>query len=407
MRILLIHRMFPGQFRYLAAALAQDPRHEVVFLTSAAAGEIPGVKKVIYRPHRNGHPATHTYLKSMENAVLHGQAACKAALQLKNSGFVPDVIYGHSGWGPTLFMADVFPRTPIICLFEWFYHAYGSSFDFDPAFPITADNVAEIRVKNASILPDLVQCVKGISPTEWQFRQFPPEFHAKMEIIHEGIHTDFFKPHPGAKLVLPQLGLGLSPVQEIVTYVATGMEPLRGFPQFMAAISEIQRRRPKCHIVVVGEDRTEYSNKLPGGKTYRQDALEKYSYDMSRLHFTGRLSVPDYLTVLQASSVHVYLTYPFILSWSMLEAMACGCLIVGSDTAPVREVIDNNVNGLLVDFFSPSAIADRVIDALENQDQMNMIKTQARNTILAKYDLKLLLSRQINLLQTVATKGVW
>jgi glycosyltransferase involved in cell wall biosynthesis len=406
MRILLIHRMFPGQFRYLAAALAQDPRNEVVFLTSAAAGDIPGVKKVIYQPHRNAHPATHTYLKSMENTVLHGQAACKAALQLKNSGFVPDVIYGHSGWGPTLFMADVFPRTPIVCLFEWFYHAHGSSFDFDPAFPITADNEAEIRVKNAGILPDLVQCVKGISPTAWQHRQIPQEFHAKIAIIHEGIHTGFFQPNPGAKLVLSQLSLDLSPVKEIVTYVATGMEPLRGFPQFMAAVSEIQRRRPECHIVVVGEDRTEYSNRLPGGKTYRQDALEKYSYDMSRLHFTGRLSVPDYLTVLHASSVHVYLTYPFILSWSLLEAMACGCLIVGSDTSPVREVIENNVNGLLVDFFSPSAIADRVVEALEDHERMSIIKTQARNTILAKYDLKLLLSRQINLLQTVATRGV-
>jgi len=406
MRILLIHRTFPGQFRYLATALAQDPCNEVIFLTSAEQGEIPGVKKMLYTPHRPAHPSTHTYLQTMESAVIYGQAAYKTALQLKKDGFIPDVIYGHSGWGPTLFMADLFPRSPLVCHFEWFYRSHGSSFGFDPANPLTIDNEAEIRIKNAPILFDLTQSSLGISPTEWQRRQFPAEFQSKITVIHEGIHCGFFSPLPGTKLVLQKLGLDLSQVEEIVTYVATGMEPLRGFPQFMAAAAEIQRRKPGCHIVVVGEDRTEYSNTLTGGKTYRQDALERHSYDLSRLHFTGRLSIPDYLTVLRSSAVHVYLTYPFILSWSVLEAMACGSLIVASDTLPVREIIEDNVNGLLVDFFDPFAIADRVIEALSKPGWASALKSRARETILAKYELDQLLARQITLLQNAAAKGV-
>ncbi|SHJ99592.1 glycosyltransferase [Propionispora hippei] len=406
MKILFIHRTFPGQFRYLATVLAQNSCNKVVFLTTSEIGDIPGVTKVLYKPHRNSYISTHPYLKNMEDSVIYGQAAYKTATQLKKDGFVPDVIYGHSGWGPMLFMADVFPRVPIICHFEWFYRSHGSSFDFDPESRLTLDNKGEIRVKNTGILFDLVQCTKGIVPTEWQFQQFPREFHPKMEILHEGIHTGIFKPNPNGRLILPKLGLNLSNAKEIVTYVATGMEPLRGFPQFMAAVEKVQQLRPECHVIVVGEDRTEYSNQLSNGKTYREEAMGKYTYDLSRLHFTGRVPISDYLTILQASSVHIYLTYPFILSWSMLEAMACGCLVVGSDTPPVREIIEDTVNGFLVSFFSPSEIASRVVEVLENREAINLMKTKARNTILTKYDLTNLLNRQIRLLETVISKGV-
>lgn len=395
MRILFLHPNFPAQFRHIATALAKNPDHQVVFGTMRREGSLPGVHKVIYPPSREISVQTHPYVRSIESAVLQGQSVYRMVQKLKKQGFIPDVVYGHSGWGPTLFIKDTFPKAKLLCYFEWFYHAHGSDTDFDPAYPVNADAEFCIRVKNSPILLDLCSCDRGISPTYWQQQQFPPEFHSKLEVMHDGIDTSFFQPNPKAKLVLPSVGLDLSQVDEVVTYATRGMEPYRGFPQFMEAVALIQQRRPNCHVVVVGDDRVFYGRSLPNGKTYKQQALETLPLDLSRLHFTGSLPYDQYLQVLQASSVHVYLTRPFILSWSMLEAMAAGCLVVGSNTAPVQEVIQDGKNGLLVDFFSPQSIAERVDEVFNHSDRMAEIRLQARQTIQQHYNLAQLLPQHL------------
>lgn len=387
MRILFLHSNFPAQFRHLATVLANDPRHEVVFGTMRPEGTIAGVKKAVYQPAREVSPQTHHYVRSLESAVLQGQAVCRLGQALKSNGFEPDVVYGHSGWGPPMFMKDVFPHAQLLCYFEWFYHAHGSDVDFDPSDPLQLDDELRIRVKNAPILLDLASCDRGLCPTGWQRQQFPPEFQPKLTVLHDGIDTSFFRPNPGAKLVLPTLNLNLSRVDELITYVARGMEPYRGFPQLMEAVAIIQKRRPNCHVVVVGEDRVAYGKQLADGKTYKQAMLEQLPLDLNRLHFTGLLPYPQYLQVLQASSMHIYLTRPFVLSWSMLEAMSTGCLIIGSHTAPVTEVLQDGVNGLLVDFFAPEAIADRVDEVFAHPNRMAALRSQARETIINHYDL--------------------
>jgi glycosyltransferase involved in cell wall biosynthesis len=395
MKILFLHPNFPAQFRHLAAALAQDKRNQVVFGTARKEGQIAGVFKAIYSTSREVRPETHHYVRTLESAVLQGQAAYRIAEQLKAQGFVPDVIYGHSGWGPTLFMKDAFPTSKLLCYFEWFYHARGTDADFDPSEPLTPDDIARIRIKNTPILTDLYSCDRGLSPTKWQRQQFPKEFQSKIHVLHDGIDTNFFQPKPNAKLVLPSVNLDLSGVEEIVTYVGRGMEPYRGFPQFMEMVALLQQRRPQCHVVVVGEDRVAYGRSLPDGKSYKQFMLEKLPLDLSRLHFTGPLPYAQYLQVLQASSVHVYLTRPFVLSWSMLEAMSTGCLLVASDTQPVTELIKDNVNGLLVNFFSPQEICDRVEEALNNPEKMLSLRAKARKTIVENYDLSQLLTKHL------------
>lgn len=401
MRILFLHPNFPAQFRHLAATLAQDSNNQVVYGTSRKQGNLPGVTKVLFTPSRQVAPETHHYVRSLETAVLNGQAVYRVAQKLKDEGFVPDVVYGHSGWGPTLFIKDLFPQSRLLCYFEWFYRAQGSDCDFDPAMEFTIDDQLRVRVRNAPILLDLYSCDRGLTPTQWQQQQFPSEFQSKLRVLHDGIDTSFFKPNPGAKLVLPAIGLDLSQVDELVTYVARGMEPYRGFPQFMRSVAVIQKRRPNCHAVVVGEEGVFYGRNLPDGKTYKQMMLEELpQLDLSRLHFTGRLSYDEYLQVLQASSVHIYLTYPFVLSWSMLEALSTGCLILGSSTSPVQEVIRDGENGLLVDFFSPEAIADRVDQVLEADDRMATIRANARETILQQYDLARLLPEHLQWINT-------
>jgi glycosyltransferase involved in cell wall biosynthesis len=395
MRILFLHSNFPSQFRHIATALAQDSQHQVVFGSKQAKGSLPGIHKVLYHVTRSPHPQTHHYVRSLESAVLEGQAVYRMGQALKVQGFIPDVVYGHSGWGTTLFIKDLFPQARLYSYFEWFYHAHGSDADFDPNEPLDINAEARIRMQNAPILMDLASCDRGISPTHWQQQQFPAEFHSKLKVHHDGIDTTFFRPNPGTKLVLPAIGLDLSHVDEVVTYATRGMEPYRGFPQFMEAVALIQQRRPNCHVVVVGDDRVAYGKKLPDGKTYKQLMLEKLPLDLSRLHFTGSLPYEQYRQVLQASSAHIYLTRPFVLSWSMLEAMACGCLVIVSDTPPVTEVIQDGKNGLLVDFFSPSEIANRVDEVLEHGNRLAELRENARDTILKRYDLATLLPQHM------------
>ncbi|MDJ0682926.1 MAG: glycosyltransferase family 4 protein [Xenococcaceae cyanobacterium MO_167.B52] len=395
MRILFLHPNFPAQFRHLAAKLGQDPKNTVVFGTNRKEGQITGVTKVLYEKSRTARAETHHYVRPLENAVLEGQAVYRLAQQLKDKNFAPDVVYGHSGWGPTLFAKDIFPRAKLLCYFEWFYNAHGSDADFDPNDPINADDEARIRIKNAPILIDLYSCDRGLSPTNWQRQQFPPEFHSKIKVHHDGVDTEYFKPEPGAKLVLPRINLDLSEVSEIVTYVARGMEPYRGFPQLIKTIAIMQKKRPECHFVIVGKNRVAYGKNLPDGKNYKDVMLEKFPLDLNRVHFTDLLPYDEYLQVLKASSVHLYLTRPFVLSWSMLEALSTGCLVVGSSTPPVKEVIEDGVNGLLVDFFTPKKIASKIIEALNNPDKMTKIRTRARETILEKYDLAKLLPEHL------------
>jgi len=395
MNILFLHRNFPAQFVHLA----QDSNNKVVFITTRKENELQGVSKYVYTPHRVSSNETHRYLKFSEEAIIHGQDSAAIASQLKNQGFAPDVILGHA-WGQTIFMKDVFPNTPLICYFDWFYNAHGSDVDFEDK--VVLDIEARVRIKNSHLLVDLYSCDYGICATQWQKNQFPKEFSHKIEVIHDGIDTDYFVPVPESKLIIPNLDL--SGEKEIITYVSRGMETYRGFHKFMESADIILKRRPDCHVVIVGEDRVCYGPKLPDGKTFKQVMLERLDLDMTRVHFTGRLPYEQYLKVLQASSAHVYLTYPFVLSWSMLEAMSAGCVVIGSDTPPVKEVIQDGYNGLLTDFFSPMQIADKVDYVLNNQDKMQEIRQNARETIVSNYDLKALLPKQIKIIEDRAGK---
>lgn len=398
--ILFIHPNFPAQFRHLARVLGKDPKYNVFYATKREEGQIEGVKKIIYQPSREVNPETHHYIRNLEGAVLQGQALYRVGLQLKEKGFYPDIIYGHSGWGPTLFMKDLFPKSQFIGYYEWFYNAYGADADFDPSDPLTVDDHARIRVKNSPILIDLYSCDRGLSPTQWQKQQFPPEYQSKITVLHDGVDTDYFKPNPSTKLKIDSINLDLSHVSEIVTYIGRGMEPYRGFPQLMETIGILQQRRPKTHFVVVGQNRVAYGKQLPNGETYLDLMLKKVSLDLSRVHFTGLLPYDDYLKVLQVSSAHIYLTRPFVLSWSMLESMATGCALVASNTEPVREIIRDNYNGLLVPFFDVEKIADKVEYALDNPEIMAKIRQKARETIVKEYNLSDLLEKHLNWLLT-------
>lgn len=389
MRYLFVHQNCPGQYAHLVKHLAAQAGNEVIFLTQRRNVHLPGVRVVVYQPARPVHREAHHYLRGVEAGVLNAQAVARVALKLRKEGFIPDLMVGHNGWGEIWYLKEVFPKTPLLGYFEYFYQLRGGDVDFDPAHKLTADTGPRIRTKNLGNLLGLDAVDLGQCPTQWQKSRYPVPYHAKLEVVHEGIDTDIVIPDPKATLELPAQGLKLAAGEEIVTYVARNLEPYRGFPSFMRSLPAILAARPKAQIVIVGGDGVSYGAPRADGKNFRQAMLEELgdSLDGQRVHFLGKVPYPHFVRLLQVSAAHVYLTYPFVLSWSMLEAMSAACLIVASRTAPVEEVIRDGENGILVDFFSPEEIADRVIAALANPEEGHPLRRAARQTAM-QYDLK-------------------
>lgn len=402
MKFLFSHRNFPAQFRHILFELSKDTSNEIAFITGTKNDiNIKGVKKYLYHLKREVPKNCHRYLKSFEEAVIHGQSVAEVAISLKKQGFYPDVIYAHS-WGNSMFLKDVFPNTPQLNYCEWYYNPTGADIGFDGEV-LNEDKLALTKCKNAQLLIDLVNCDRGICPTQWQKQQIPSEFHNKIEVLHDGIDTEYFVPDQNAIFKIPNSNITLTANDEVVTYATRGMEPYRGFPQFMEIAEKLLKRRPNLHIVIGGEDRVCYSPKLVN-TTYKELMLKKCDLDMDRVHFTGGLPYMEYKKLLQISSVHVYLTYPFILSWSLLEAMSSGCCVVTSDTAPVREVIKNNYNGVLVDFYDIDKFVNTIDSLLNDSITSQKLKQKARNTILSSYNLKSLLPKHIMILKNLSRK---
>jgi len=402
MRVLFLHNNFPAQFGSIARLLA-DRGDDVVFGTHWKGTPPPWLRMVRFAPHRAVAENAHPYLTFVESAVLNGQGFARTAWELKKKeGYEPDLVVAHSGWGPGLYVRDVWPDARYVGYYEWYYQSEGADVGF--LYESSRDDRLRIRTRNGAILLDLASCDWGIVPTEFQAAQFPPALRAKLTVQHDGVDTDYFAPGPKPRLNLPDTDL--SSAEEIVTYVARGMEPYRGFPQAMEAFAEVQKRRPGAHVVIAGQDRVAYGRQLPAGDSFKKKMLRELDFDPRRIHFTGLLPREQYRAVLLASSVHVYLTVPFVLSWSLIDALSTGCLVVASDTEPVREVVRDGENGLLVDFFDTAGLADRICDALERRAagdaELVRVRERARRTAVERYAASRLVPLRARLLEAVA-----
>jgi len=386
MKVLFVHQNAPAQFRHVAARLAANPDNQVIYITHKGKQGLPGVGKIEYEPHRKPAKETHHYLRMTENAVLYGQGVARKAAELKKSGFVPDVMIGHPGWGETLFLKDIFPDSPLISYCEFYYNSVGTNIDFDPEYPDGGEIAFRTRMRNSHHLIAAEAADALYAPTNWQRQQFPSAYRDRIDVIHDGIDCTRACPNSNATFTVDG-GPTFKPGDEVVTYVARNLEPYRGFHSFMRALPHILAKRPNAHVVIVGANGVSYGRNLPEGDSYKDRLLKEVMLPKGRVHFTGQLPYARYLNLLQVSAAHVYLTYPFVLSWSCLEALAAGCVVVGSRTKPVEEVIRDGENGLLVDFFNPVEIAERVTDVLANKVDTAALRKAARQSILENYEL--------------------
>lgn len=405
MKILFLHQNFPAQYRHIVQALVQQGEHEIVALSMNEGGQIPGVS-IIRHGANIGKPSTHPYLSLYEDNIQRGHSTAMALEVLRERGFVPDIICAHPGWGEALFVKAVYPSAKLLCYQEFYYRASGSDVDFDPEYmPTSKDYVLTTTLRNSTILQSLAQADFNVSPTRWQKVQFPELFQSRIKVLHDGIDTDLVRPDPEAFIEFKDTGKRLTARDEVITFVNRNLEPYRGFHTFMRTLPALLRARPSAQVLIVGGDEVSYGRPLAQGQTYRQKYMAEVgeSLDMERVHFVGKIPYPVFLNMLQISAVHVYLTYPFVLSWSLLEAMSAGCAIVGSSTPPVTEVMRHEENGLLVDFFSPDQIVAAIERVLQHPDRMADMRARARQFVVKHYDLaRICLPAHLDLISRVA-----
>ncbi len=412
MNILFVHQNFPGQFKSLAPAVAARG-HRVVAMSMNKPFDHPdlaGIERVYSKANRSSSKTVHPWVTDFEAKVIRAEATFRRALELRKEGFTPELIVAHPGWGESLFLRDVWPAARLGIYCEFFYNVKDADTDFDPEFP-PADpdgDGCRLHVKNVNNWLHFEVAQAGISPTHWQASTFPQPFRDRISVIHDGIDTGVLVPNPDVRITLGS-GVTLNRGDEVITFVNRNLEPYRGYHVFMRALPEILRRRPNARVLLVGANDVSYGPRPKDGRSWREIFQREVmaELDMSRVHFLGQVPYTQFVSLLQLSAVHVYLTYPFVLSWSLLEAMSVGCAIVASDTRPLHEAIRHDDTGRLVGFFDGRALVDEVCGLLDDRAERERLGANAREFARATYDLRrVCLPRQLAWMGEVAGQPV-
>ena len=410
MRFLFVHQNFPGQYVHIVQHLTRG-LHDVVFLSEPNSNYVADVRKIAYVSQRASDERIHEHAREFEIAVRRAEAAATAARQIKALGFTPDIIIGHHGWGELLNMQDVFPGTPLLGYFEFFYNLVGQDVGFDPEFPFAEHRLPMVRAKNAVNLTALtLPGAHGQTPTEWQLGTYPSWARDRIALLREGVDLAVCspaEPRASRRLTLPD-GFKLEPKHKLVTYIARNLEPYRGFHVFMRSLPALQKARPDLHVSIVGSDLPGYGALPADGSSWRETILRevKDRLDPERVHFLGQVPYETHIDLLRRSDAHVYFTYPFVASWSLREAMAVGAPIIGSDTQPVREFITHERTGLLTPFLEPDRLADSVLRLLEDAKLSRTLRANARSFAEAHLDREAYLTGYATLIERLTGQSL-
>jgi glycosyltransferase involved in cell wall biosynthesis len=382
LKFLFVHQNFPGQFLHIVRYLVATRRHDIVFITEPNVNEIIGVRKVPYARPNIDIPEVHIAARELDNGVRRAEAVHKTAFGLKHLGYKPDIIIGHHGWGEMLNLRDVWPDVPMLGYMEFYYQHDRADVGFDPEFPANPLDFPRIRAKNAINHVALNLGGTGQCPTQWQLSTYPDWARPKIELLWEGVDLDLCSPDPGARKRTIKVGdMTIRPADKLITYVSRDLEPYRGFHVMMRTLPGLMRARKDIKVVMIGGDGISYGSAPHKGGTWREAMMAEVGkdIDMDRVVFPGRVSYATYLSALRRSDAHVYLTYPFVASWSLREALAIGCPVIGGDTETVREFITHQQNGLLTPFLEPKALAGAILRLLEDKKTTLKLRENARS----------------------------
>ena len=373
MKILFVHQNFPGQFLHLAPEMTRLG-HECLALTDSGNPRQTATQTLKYKHDGQAvDPAVTRLGRNYTQMSDRGVSVARAAMALRQQrGYVPDVIFGHSGWGETLFLKEVWPEAKLLIYAEFYYRGRGADVGFDAEFnPPNFDQVMIAQGRAGHLGQALLHADAGVAPTHWQASTFPPALRRMIDVIHDGVNTTTNAPNPKARFVLPN-GQSVTAGDEVLTFVNRNLEPYRGYHIFMRALPDVLKARPKAQVIIVGGDEVSYGSAPKGEKGWKDTILNEVRdrLDLSRVHFMGKIPYEQFSALLQVSRAHAYLTYPFVLSWSMIEAMSAGAHVIGSATAPVQEVITHGVNGTLVDFFDVAGWTQALIKALAHPEPL-------------------------------------
>ena len=400
--ILFIHHDLAGQFIHLLHYLSKHKDYGVFGICcekNNKQAELELYQQLFsYKAKDLTKLTAHHYVTDLQRSVLNAQAVFNILQGCKKKGIHFDLAVSHLGWGESLYFKNVYPDTPLIGYAEFFFHAQGADAGFDPIYPVSQDFELQIKTLNAQLLLGMTECDALVTPTPWQKSLFPPLWQSQINVIHEGVDINICKPNENICFTLDN-GQVLTKQDEVITYSARNLEPYRGFSIFLKAIERVCQLNPNCHIIITGGDEVSYSPKLPEGECYRENYLKTVCLPMDRVHFLGTVSYQTHIQLLQLSSVHIYLTYPFVLSWSFIEAMACGCVIIASDTCPVMDVLENNSNGIAVNFFDDQQISSEIIAVLNHPQRKKYLGIMARQKIQRYYQHQFSINQYLQLFQ--------
>lgn len=384
--VLFVHNNFPAQFADLAKQLVRGGVRCAAF-GQQHAGDVTGVPSIKYVLTRGTTFGMFPLAVRAEADLIRASRTLDAARKAKSEGFNPDVIIGHTGWGETILLDEVWPQARQVLYPEFFYSGHGLDIGFDNEFKATTEEMVLLgKTKNATMALALTDADAIVTPTRFQAETLPKVFHPLVRIIHEGVDLEAIRPGPAEPFALDDGGV-IQPGTPVVTHINNNMEPLRGLHIFARALPRLLAEVPDAHAIVIGEPTSRgYSGAAPEGETWKDVCFRGVEVDPARVHFLGRVPHARMLAALRLSTAHVYYTYPFVLSWSLSEAMASGCYVVGSDTAPVREVIEDGVNGRLLPFFDPAALSQALIAACRDPAASAPMRGAARRTAEQLFD---------------------
>tara|TARA_B100000674_G_scaffold498388_1_gene536456 strand:+ start:1733 stop:2938 length:1206 start_codon:yes stop_codon:yes gene_type:complete len=398
MKLLLVHQNFPGQFRDLGPALC-DRGHELKAIGSSQRPTDQRIEVLRYQHNLGERSGVHPHSLEVDEWITRSEQVANLAMKLKQRGWAPDVMLAHPGWGEALLLRQVFPSTPLVIWPElWLRpeHLGISS---------TGMNVGQmqyLRIKDWLIDGAMADASLAVLPTQYQASTFPARWQHKIAVVHEGV--------PEAMLQLPRLGQltianGVTLGQDVpvVTFISRNLEPMRGFPTFMRAMPSLLAHNPKVQIVIVGGDEVSYSSAPGDGRTWRDHLLEELGdrIDRNRVHLFGRMPHDQLQKLYRRSDLHVYLSKAFVLSWSLLELMACGTPVLGEANSMMEELIQPGVNGALWRG-QPENLAKAILTLLEKPDQLRQWGRQAKQQLQPTYLQQHCLNQLEHLLQQQA-----